>query len=88
MQEVSRSVGPTVVRDFRGAMIGRGEKGLLITTGHFSRDARVEATRVGAPPIDLIDGDRLCDLLKEYGLGLERRPTEDVTVVPSFLESL
>lgn len=82
------SVGPTVVRDFRGAMIGRGEKGLLITTGYFSRDARVEATRVGAPPIDLIDGDRLCDLLKEYGLGLERRPTEDVTVVSSFFESL
>lgn len=87
-QRYRGSVGPTVVRDFRGAMIGRGEKGLLITTGYFSRDARVEATRVGAPPIDLIDGDRLCDLLKEYGLGLERRPTEDVTVVPSFFDSL
>ena len=63
------SVGPTVVRDLRGAMIGRGEKGLLITTGYFSRDARVEATRVGAPPIDLIDGDRLCDLLKDARVG-------------------
>jgi restriction system protein len=82
------SVGPTVVRDFRGAMVGRGDKGLLITTGSFSRDARAEATRVGAPPIDLIDGDRLCDLLKEHSLGLERRPIEDVTVIPSFFESL
>ncbi len=82
------SVGPTVVRDFRGAMVGRGDKGLLITTGSFSRDARAEATRTGAPPIDLIDGDRLCDLLKEFSLGLERRPTEEVSVIPTFFESL
>lgn len=59
------SVGPGAVRDFRGAMAGRGDKGLLITTGTFSADAKKEATRDGAPPIDLIDGDRLCDLLKK-----------------------
>jgi restriction system protein len=82
------SVGPTVVRDFRGAMVGRGDKGLLITTGSFSRDSRTEATRTGAPTIDLIDGDRLCELLKEHNLGVERRPTEDVTVFPTFFESL
>lgn len=62
------SVGPAVVRDFRGAMVGRGDKGLLITTGTFTTDAKAEATRDGAPPVDLIDGQRLCDLLKEYGL--------------------
>jgi restriction system protein len=58
------SVGPSIVRDFRGAMAGRGDKGILITTGTFTREAEAEATRDGAPPIDLVDGDRLCDLLK------------------------
>ena len=48
---------------------GRGDKGLLITTGTFTREARSEATRDGAPPIDLIDGERLCELLKEARAG-------------------
>src|SRR5438046_8254026 len=47
------SVGPGAVRDFRGAMAGRGDKGLLITTGTFTNDARAEAQRGGASPIDL-----------------------------------
>jgi len=47
------SVGPSAVRDFRGAMTGRGDKGLLITTGTFTGDAKAEATRDGAPPVDL-----------------------------------
>jgi restriction system protein len=80
------SVGPGAVRDFRGAMAGRGDKGLLITTGTFSADAKKEATRDGAPPIDLIDGDRLCDLLKRYDLGVKTntRTVEDVTIDRSF----
>ncbi len=64
------SVGAGAVRDFRGAMSGRGDKGLLITTGSFTADAKQEATRDGAPPVDLIDGERLCDLLREYELGV------------------
>lgn len=64
------SVGPGAVRDFRGAMAGRGDQGLLITTGSFTADAKREATRDVAPPIDLIDGDRLCELLKRYELGV------------------
>jgi restriction system protein len=84
------SVGAGAVRDFRGAMSGRGDKGLLITTGSFSPDARQEATRDGAPPVDLIDGERLCDLLKEYELGVRRvvRQVEDVTVLPEFFSEL
>jgi restriction system protein len=80
------SVGPSAVRDFRGAMAGRGDKGLLITTGSFSADAKKEATRDGAPPIDLIDGDRLCDLLKRYDLGVRTttRTVEDVTINTAF----
>jgi restriction system protein len=57
------SVGAGAVRDFRGAMVGRSDKGLLITTGTFTPEAKREATRDGAPAIDLIDGDQLYDLL-------------------------
>lgn len=64
------SVSPSQVRDFRGAMVGRADKGLLITTGNFTKDALREATRDGAPAIDLIDGDLLLDKLKELGLGI------------------
>lgn len=72
------------VRDFRGAMAGRGDKGLLITTGSFTRGARKEATRDGAPPIDLVNGDDLCDLLKEYRLGVEVRQV--IRVAPEFFD--
>lgn len=84
------TVGPDKVRDFRGAMAGRGDKGLLITTGSFTREARNEATRDGAPPIDLIDGEQLCELLKQHQLGVrtEERRVEDVKVVASFFDEL
>ena len=80
------SVGPGIVRDFRGAMAGRGDKGLLITTGSFTGEAKREATRDGAPPIDLIDGDSLCELLKKYELGVQStvRQVEEVAVQPGF----
>ena len=86
----SGSVGASAVRDFRGAMAGRGEKGLLITTGTFTNDARAESRRDGAPPIDLIDGDRLCELLKEYAIGVTTTPrtVEDVTVQAEYFKSL
>ncbi len=64
------SVSVSHVRDFRGAMVGRADKGLLITTGNFTREAMREAVRDGAPAIDLIDGDLLMDKLKELGLGV------------------
>jgi restriction system protein len=84
------SVSPSAVRDFRGAMAGRGDKGLLITTGTFTADAKKEATRDGAPPIDLIDGDRLCDLLKTYDLGVHTttRTVEDVTIDITFFTDM
>ncbi|WP_426046174.1 restriction endonuclease [Brevundimonas sp. TWP3-1-2b1] len=74
------SVGAGAVRDFRGAMVGRTDKGLIITTGTFTADARREATRDGAPAIDLVDGDALCDLLKDRSLGVSVRMVEEVTV--------
>lgn len=82
------SVGPSDVRDFRGAMSGRGEKGILITTGTFTAGAKSEATRDGAPPVDLIGGDEFCDLLKDYQLGVdvEKRVVEEVTVNLEFFD--
>jgi restriction system protein len=82
------SVGAGAVRDFRGAMAGRGDKGLLITTGTFSADAQREATRDGAPPVDLIDGQRLCDLLKQHAVGVTTtvRQIEDVIVDREYFD--
>ena len=74
------TVGAGAVRDFRGAMVGRSDKGLIITTGTFSGDAKREATRDGAPAIDLIDGDQLCDLLKSLKLGVSTELVERVVV--------
>ena len=71
-------------------MAGRGDKGLLITTGTFTNDARAEAKRDGAPPIDLIDGDRLCNLLKDNAIGVTttERKVEDVKVDSDYFTSL
>ena len=84
------SVSPSIVRDFRGAMVGRADKGLLITTGTFTREARREAQRDGAPPLDLIDGEDLVAKLKELGMGIEvkQRVIEDVTIDNSYFENL
>jgi restriction system protein len=84
------AVGPSVVRDFRGAMQGRGDKGLLMTTASFTTAAQKEARRPGAPPIDLIDGGALCDLLKKHrkGVKVTERIEEDIEVVPAQLQSL
>lgn len=74
------SVTASQIRDFRGAMQGRTDKGLVITTGTFTRDAIKEATRDGAPPIDLIDGEQLVQRLKELGLGVKITMIESVEV--------
>ena len=81
------SVGASVIRDFRGAMVGRADKGLVMTTGTFSTDARKEATRDGAPAIDLVDGETLCELLKSLKIGVSIRNVEHVLVEQqAFLE--
>lgn len=82
------SVGSGAVRDFRGAMMGRTDKGLIITTGSFSADARREATRDGAPPIDLIDGASLCEHLKRLSLGVRTALVEEVTVLRDWFGAL
>lgn len=82
------SVGAKEVRDFRGAMSGRGEKGLLITTANFTASAKAEATRDGAPPVDLVDGTELVELMRRYELGVKSTPRTvyDVEVDRSFFQ--
>jgi restriction system protein len=82
------SVSSGQIRDFRGAMQGRTDKGLVITTGTFTRDAVKEATRDGAPPIDLIDGEQLVQRLKELGLGVTITMIESVEVNTDWFEKI
>ena len=82
------SVSSSVIRDFRGAMSGRADKGLILTTGSFTREAKKEATRDGAIPIDLIDGNDFAEKLKELGLGVSIEMVEDVKIKPEFFKSI
>lgn len=74
------------IRDFRGAMVGRADKGLFITTGTFTPAAVKEATRDGAPPIDLVNGEQLALKLKEVGLGIKTEMVEKVTIDESWFK--
>lgn len=74
-----------MVRDFRGSMQGRAEKGLILTTGRFTQEAQKEANRDGVPPIELIDGERLVSLFEKYELGL--KPKIVYELVPEFFRS-
>ncbi len=65
------AVTPSHVRDFRGAMQGRADKGIIITTGVFTSEARKEAARDGVPPIELVDGQKMIDMFVELELGLQ-----------------
>lgn len=82
------SVSPSVVRDFRGAMVGRADKGLIITTGTFTREAKREAQRDGAPPIDLMDGNELAEKLKELKLGIDIELVEKVNIKRDWFKTL
>jgi restriction system protein len=74
----SKSVSSPEVRDFRGAMAGRADKGIVITTGSFTSEAKKEASRDGVPPIELIDGERLIDMLESLEIGLRPITTYEV----------
>jgi restriction system protein len=82
------SVSASQIRDFRGAMIGRADKGLFVTTGTFTKDATREALRDGAPPLDLMDGEQLADKLKELRLGIRTETVERVIVDPDWFTAI
>lgn len=72
------AVTPSHVRDFRGAMMGRADKGIILTTGTFTLDAKKEARRDGVPPIELVDGELLVQMFERLELGLVPRTTYDI----------
>lgn len=74
----SGSVSSPQIRDFRGAMMGRADKGIIITTGTFTADAKREAVRDGVPPIELVDGEMLLNMFEQLELGLKSRTTYDL----------
>lgn len=78
------SVSPSQVRDFRGAMSGRADKGIIITTGTFTAEARREASRDGVVPIELVDGEKLVEMFKKYELGV--KPVATYEIVESFFD--
>jgi restriction system protein len=78
------SVSSPQIRDFRGSMSAKSDKGLFITTGTYTKDAQDEAVRDGAVAIDVIDGDELCELLKELQLGTHTELVEKVTIDPEW----
>lgn len=82
------SVSSSTIRDFRGAMSGRADKGLILTTGSFTREAKKEATRDGAIPIDLIDGNEFAERLKELKIGVEIELVEEVKIKTDFFKNI
>lgn len=72
------AVTPSQVRDFRGAMMGRADKGIIISTGTFTLEAKKEARRDGVPPIELVDGEALVDMFEKLEVGLIPRQTFEV----------
>lgn len=72
------SVSPSQVRDFRGAMMGRADKGIILTTGTFTSEAKKEAVRDGVPPIELVDGEKLLDMFETLELGLRPKKAYDI----------
>jgi len=82
------SVGPDVVQKLRGAMPGNADRGLIITTGHFTSGAKKEAAHEHKAPIELVDGEALIDRLKELELGVSTEMVEQVTVKPDFFANI
>lgn len=71
-------VGASVIRDFRGSLTTDIEKGVLITTGRFSKAARDEASNPGKQQIDLIDGEELIAKIAEFGIGVKPVTTYEI----------
>lgn len=72
------TVPPREIRDLRGAMAGRADKAIFLTTSHFSQNAKDEAIRPGADPVELVDGEKLYEMFKKYELGLIPRTVYDI----------
>lgn len=82
------TVSPKDIRDFRGAMQGRTDKGIYITSGRYTREAKKEASRDGVPEIDLIDGEAFANLLKRLEMGINTKFVEKVTIIQDYFDGI
>ena len=82
------SVGPDVVQRLRGAMPGSADRGLIVTTGHFTQGAVREATHEDKVPIELVDSEDLINRLKDLELGVSTEMIEKVTIDPNFFNNI
>jgi restriction system protein len=73
-------VGAGEIRDFRGSLTTDIEKGVMITTGSFSKAAKEEASNPGKQQIDLIDGEEFINKIAEYGIGVKPITTYEIDV--------
>ena len=65
------SVGQSTIRDFSGSLDPHGaKKGVIITTGTFTREARSYVTNLGEKKIVLIDGHELAQLMIDHDIGV------------------
>jgi restriction system protein len=78
------AVAVSTVRDFRGAMSGRADKGIIMTTGTFTQDAKKEARRDGVVPIELVDGENMVEMFEKLELGL--KPIKTYAIDETFFE--
>ena len=72
------SVSRSQVGDFRNAVMGRAEKGIMITTSTFSNSAIKEANRDGVLQIELVDGEKLVEMFEKVELGVKRKLVYEV----------
>ncbi|MFV9989284.1 MAG: restriction endonuclease [Coxiella endosymbiont of Dermacentor nuttalli] len=82
------SVSAPEIRNFRGATVGRADRGMFITTESFTKAAIEEANRDGVAPIGLVDGNQLADKLKELCLGVKTELVKKVTIDPDWFLNL
>jgi restriction system protein len=59
-------------------MIGRADKGIIITTGTFTTEATKEARRDGATPIELVDGETIVRMFERLELGVQPKTVYEV----------
>ena len=78
------AVGSPEVQQFRGALPERLDRGIMVTTSHFTPSATKAANE--GRRIDLIDGERLCELLKKYKIGIQTEMIEQVTVDEAYFD--
>ncbi len=84
----SGTVSGEEIRAFRGAVEGRADRGLFITSGRYTSSAKAEATREGARPIDLIDGNELAEMLRRFGLGVRTRTVEQIEIDSDWFKTV